>query len=129
MALKWNRKKPGCYVSGVWTIKGSGTSWELFHVKDKVGESNSKKALQGEAQAFEDAPEDKESEEPEEESTVTSVVASQPKERAQKSSYGLESTLSSLRLEIDSLKYSNNALTVQIEKLTDAILLLAKHVK
>lgn len=125
MTLKWKREKPGCYVSGVWKIKGSGTSWELFHQGEKVSEGNSKKCVQIEAQQFEDNPDV--DPEPNEETTVPSVVVeSRPKKT---SNAGLDGILSSLRLEIDNLSHRIDAGTAATNNLTDAILMLVKHLK
>lgn len=120
--MKWHREKPGHYSSGPYHIEGAGYHWKLRKGNRQLTTAKSKKECQQFAETH-----------------AEEVVAPEPprEESRKKKSTGedLDSVLASLRLEIDALAMRISSLDDAIRKntesqegLTQAILILGRHV-
>ena len=113
--LKWKRQEPGVYTSGTYRVEGTVTNWDLHEGKKHLHSGKSKKECQGIAEDGGVAP---------------GVDLENLHEHApRKQSKGeIEGTIASLRLEVENLMWRISSLDTTINKLTDAILILGKHV-
>jgi hypothetical protein len=117
--MKWTREQPGVYISGKWRVEGEGTDWELFEGKKKRHKARSKKECQQVAEAAE---EDVDGHHEPDDPLPTTFVDPKPSKLA------LDGVLASLRLDIDHLSHRISSLDDSNRKLTEAILILGKHV-
>lgn len=124
--MKWTREAPGHYVSGKWSIEGEGTSWTLYEGSKKRHKAKSKKDCQQIAENAEEGVDGHS--EPNEE-----VPPPQPKGKTSK--LDLDGVLASLRLEIDQLSWrisslddANRKLAESNAQLTNAVMILGKHI-
>lgn len=136
--MKWKRERAGRYVSGDWIIEGEGTKWTLLCGEDKVGDAPSKKYLQKvaeDAERGEPTPKAKTKKTPPRrvpgKKTKLDLSLGDLPSVVEKGegSVSLDSALRSIRLTLDGMAYSNNALAATMRQLAESNEAMAKSLR
>jgi hypothetical protein len=127
-SLKWTRKESGHYVSGTWHVKGAGTNWDLYNGRKHIAPGKSKKECQ---QLAENPP----AADPDDDDATPAERGTGHKPKGAVKLDDLHGVMTSLYLEMTHITTSvtenahyNKKLSESIDKLTNAVLILGKHV-